>query len=333
MIAWLAINIMYLLFNSAVMEDSAVQNQIIAPCVILAGAYIMLFFAIKTGKLLDYREKNEELELTISKEQEYRSSITRDAVLNYEFNLSSDVITSGFENARDELGDMIYRYSDMLSFSAHKFVHPDDVDDFAKYVSPSNIKKEFERGTRELTLSYRRRTSSGEYIWCRAITTLVRDAESGDIHGFTYVKNIDTEKRRQMELQYKAERDSLTGLYNKGVTGKLIAEHLVLNHSRISSALFMIDVDNFKDVNDHFGHAYGDTVLCELGEKLRAIFRADDIIGRIGGDEYIVYMKSAASDKAVREKGDEICEAFRTSYVDAQDEGFTLSSSVGVAIS
>ncbi|MEG1872780.1 MAG: sensor domain-containing diguanylate cyclase, partial [Ruthenibacterium sp.] len=267
------------------------------------------------------------------KEQEYRNSITRDALLTYEFNLNQDRVISGFEGEKAELGDRVYCYSDMLGFMAHKFVHPDDMESFAKYASPSNIAKKFEQGKSEIAAEYRRLTADGAYIWCRAVTNLAKDAESGDIRGFTYVKNIDADKRRQIELQYKAERDSLTGLYNKGITGKLITEHLLFSHSHTASALFMIDVDNFKDINDHLGHAYGDAVLCQLGEKLLHIFRSDDIVGRIGGDEYIAYLKSGATDTLVREKAEEICTAFRTGYQDVQGQAYVLSSSVGVAVS
>ncbi|MEG2000579.1 MAG: GGDEF domain-containing protein [Evtepia sp.] len=338
MLAWMLINILYLLFNSAVAENpivhsGMVQNQIVAPCVILIGTYIMLLFAIKTGKLLDYKEQNAALELTISQEQEYRNAITKDALLTYEFNLNQDLIISGCEEIQDERGNMIYRYSDMLGFMARKLIHPNDTEKFVRYASPSNIVQEFQQGNSEITLEYRQLLSTGGSVWCRAVTNLARDTTSGGIRGFTYVKNIDADKRCQMDLQYKAERDSLTGLYNKGVTAKLITEHLSLNRSHATAALFMIDVDNFKDINDHFGHVYGDTVLCELGEALSHIFCKDGIVGRIGGDEYIAYMKNGVTDEIVRKKGDEICKAFRISYTDIQGKKYTLSGSVGIALS
>ncbi|MEG0755763.1 MAG: sensor domain-containing diguanylate cyclase [Oscillospiraceae bacterium] len=338
MVAWMLVNIAYLLFSSAIAENSTVHiglvaDQIVAPCVVLFGTYIMLTFAMRTGKLLGYKEKNAELELTVSKEQEYRSSITKDALVTYEFNLNKNAITNGFESSQEELGDMIHRYSDMLSYVAHKYVHPEDLADFARFASPTNIAKEFEQGQRELTVEYRRLLPNGEYIWCRGVTNLAKDGARGELCGFTYVKNINREKSHQMELQHKAERDSLTGLYNKGTTDKLVTEHLLFNHTRTTTALFMIDVDNFKDINDHFGHAYGDSVLCGQGKTLLQIFRQEDIVGRIGGDEYIAYLKSGGTEEQVLEKGAEICSAFRTVHRDARGQDFALSASVGVAIS
>ncbi|MEG2668169.1 MAG: diguanylate cyclase [Lachnospiraceae bacterium] len=335
---WMIVDSMYLLFNSYIAESpvyhiGVIVNQIVAPCVVVIGIYIMLLFAVKTGKLLGYKEKNVELKLTVSKEREYRNSITKDAILTYEFNLSQDMIISGFEGIKVEGGNGICHYTNMLGYMAHKVVYPEDIEEFARCVSPSNITKEFEQGKSELTVEYRRRVSEDEYIWCRAITNLARDAKNDDILGFTYIKNIDVEKRNQLELQYKAERDSLTGLYNKGITEKLIAEHLLFNHSSTVVAFFIIDIDDFKDINDHLGHAYGDKVLRELGEKVLTIFRSEDIVGRIGGDEYIAYMKNGATDAVVREKGEEICKTLYTTYQDGEGQEIVLSSSVGVAVS
>ncbi|MEG0094408.1 MAG: diguanylate cyclase, partial [Erysipelotrichaceae bacterium] len=165
-----------------------------------------------------------------------------------------------------------YRYSDMLADRAHRYIHPDDVEAFAEHVAPSYIRKEVARGKSTISVDYRRILPNGNYVWCRAITNLIKDNKTGNIHGFTYVKNVDEEKRSQMELLYKAQRDPLTGLYNKAVTSKLINEHLLFTQSHANSALFMIDVDNFKDINDHLGHVYGDKVLCDLSRKLSYIF-------------------------------------------------------------
>ncbi|MEG2774288.1 MAG: diguanylate cyclase [Acetivibrio sp.] len=338
MVTWMSINIAYLLFSSSIAESpdsniGMVENQIAAPCVVLIGTYIMLFFAIKTGKLLGYKEKNAELQLTVSKEQEYRSSITKDAILSYEFNLNQDLIIKGFEGAKDDSNNEICQYSNMVGFIARKFIYPEDIEEFAKYASPSNIITDFKKGKSERIVEYRWLQTDKEYIWCRAVTNLARDTESGDICGISYAKNIDSEKRRQLELQFKAERDSLTGLYNKGAIVKLVTEHLLFNHTHSTSAMFMIDVDNFKEVNDHLGHAYGDRVLCELGERLVHVFRNEDIVGRMGGDEYIVYVKSGATEERTEKKGEEICKKFRITYKDSKNNEVAISGSVGVAIS
>lgn len=338
MVFWMILNTGYLLFNSAVAENPVtaigmVENQIVAPCVMLVGTYIMLNFAIKTGKMLGYKEKNEQLELEVSMEHEYRSSITKDALSTLEFNVSKNSILDAYRIEHLKKGNKNNSYSEVLCYIIKTFIHPDDRETFTQYASPTNIIREFEKGNSELTLEYRRINKSNEYIWCRVVMNLVRDNETHDIIGFAYTKDINQIKCEQLEMQFKAQRDPLTGLYNKAVTNKLISEHLIFNHCNAHSALFMIDIDNFKHINDHFGHAFGDKVLCDLANKLEHIFRPDDIIGRIGGDEYIAYLKSGACDTLIREKGDEICELFKNIYIDKDGNEFELSNSVGIAVS
>lgn len=338
LLAWMSINICYLYMEVGVLEKSVTHlvhpiNGIVSSVGILGGFYIVLFFAIKTGSLLGYKEKNLELEQAVIQEQRYRNSVTRDAITTYEVNLTKDLILSGFDDMRDELGGTADRYSDMLTFMARKLIYTEDIAELMKYCKAENLVKLFEAGLNESTVEYRRLLSSGEYAWVSAVTNLLKDEKTGDLIAFVYVKNIDAQKHRQLELEYKAERDALTGLYNKEITGKLVDEHLLSecgNHA--GSVLFMIDVDNFKAINDNFSHVYGDAVLCEIADKLRKIFRTDDIIGRIGGDEFIAYMKNCSLPKKVEEKANEILKELYTTYNGLNDITYIISASVGISV-
>ncbi|MEG1139883.1 MAG: EAL domain-containing protein [Lachnospiraceae bacterium] len=146
-------------------------------------------------------------------------------------------------------------------------------------------------------------------------------------------KEKSTEMARTVEqLQRRVERDPLTGLYNKEITGNLVNEYLGSNPPPLGAVLFMIDVDNFKTINDQLSHAFGDAVLCELADKLHSIFRDDDIVGRIGGDEFIVCIKKVTSMKLAKEKAEAICKSFYVSYKGIQEEEYRISGSVGIAI-
>ncbi|MEG2295746.1 MAG: sensor domain-containing diguanylate cyclase [Oscillospiraceae bacterium] len=335
---WLVVFNVYFLINAGVYSEnqftsSLIINQIVASTVIVIVFYITLFFTMKISELLGYKEKNEELEQAIQNEQQYRDSMTKDAIMIYEFNLSQDKIFSGFEEYKAILGDVIYQYRQMLNIMAQKKVHPEDMGFFMAYAEPANIIDQFNQNKSETIIEYRRILQTGEYIWVRAITNLVKDATTGDIKGFTYIKDIDKEKKIQLELTYKSERDSLTGLYNKGTTSKLISEYLKINlDNQEISALFIIDVDNFKSINDHLGHTFGDAVLYELAEKLTKIFRANDIVGRIGGDEFISFMNEIESIDVIEKKAEEICKVFKNTYKNKTGTEYTVSSSIGVAI-
>lgn len=134
--------------------------------------------------------------------------------------------------------------------------------------------------------------------------------------------NIDAEQREQEKLKEKACLDSMTGFYNKVITKRLIDEWLLSADHQHIHALMLLDIDNFKALNDEKGHYFGDEVLISFTKEIRQLFRSSDILGRIGGDEFVIFMKDASEYK-IRERAAQICEF---SYQD-----ILMSVSIGVA--
>ncbi len=338
LIGGLSIFCAYLFYTTRVYGLSSASKilgefLVLSGIVSLAGCYLLLFFTFKTSALLGYMKENEELHHEIKKEHQYRGAIISDALASFEFNLTTGQVTSVPERYVP-VSDMPVKYTSLLSFFVDGFVHEEDRELCRGFFAPTNLLEDFNSGKSELTAEYRVLRSSGDYIWARATATLVRDEETAEIKGFAYLKDIDEDKRRQLELKFQAERDSLTLLYNKGMTGKLIGEYLAKNvGSAPMNALFIIDVDNFKDVNDSLGHTFGDAVLCELAEKLNNVFRGYDIIGRIGGDEFIAFMVNIKHTDIIKTKAAEICDCFRNTYSKSGSKAIATSASIGVAIS
>lgn len=100
---------------------------------------------------------------------------------------------------------------------------------------------------------------------------------------------IHNNRIRNEELRHDAQTDGLTGVLNKRTTEALINE-ILEQRPHEKGTFIILDVDKFKELNDHYGHAVGDIVLSTLGQTLRNYFRENDIIGRIGGDEFVIYM-------------------------------------------
>ena len=348
MIWWLVIANIYFLFNATVYSravdlDFVAENQLAVSIAILLGVYIVLFFTIKTGALLGYKEKNDELLQKVETEQQFRSSIIGDAITVYEVNLTKDMITKGFDDVPELLQTYNYKYSDILNSLCTTVVFHEDTQMFLDYASIKNMLSQFYSKKNESELEYRRNTPDGSYLWVKAVTNLFEDKSSGDIKAFVYIKDIHKEKTSQLELKFKAERDSLTRLYNKGTTELLISEYLNKSCELVKGgALLIIDVDNFKNVNDHFGHTFGDAVLSELTDKLKSIFRStlktaqsdnrEDIIGRIGGDEFMVFIKGVKDENVIATKAKRICDAFLNTYKNSANELYTISASIGIAL-
>ena len=134
-------------------------------------------------------------------------------------------------------------------------------------------------------------------------------------------KNNETNNER---LTYEVAHDKLTGLYNRNGYDELYRE-LDLN----KTCYVLIDIDNFKKINDRFGHAVGDKVLKKVSNVLRKYFRTDDYLCRIGGDEFAILLKdyNHNSSELLREKGQKINVVLKTT-----DDGLPpISLSVGVA--
>jgi diguanylate cyclase (GGDEF)-like protein len=164
-----------------------------------------------------------------------------------------------------------------------------------------------------------------------------RDNELGDV-GNAFNALIDKiiqdtrKKKKEAEvLKEKAQKDTLTGLYNKGTTESLIEDFLAFETEEAIHALFIIDIDNFKSINDTLGHLYGDQVLNSISSSMLQIFRKSDILGRIGGDEFIIFIKNLNSEEAIIEKANEIIAMFNNSYGDTLD-ACLITGSIGIAV-
>ncbi len=137
-------------------------------------------------------------------------------------------------------------------------------------------------------------------------------------------------------LNDRAMLDQLTGILNKKSFEDLVEEKLSTCPLTEDHALIIVDVDNFKGVNDTLGHAYGDKVLSELGNTLKHIFSSDELIGRIGGDEFCILLNSSPKKNIiyndyVKQKCEELCDAFRRNYT-GDDGKYKISGSIGISM-
>ena len=110
-------------------------------------------------------------------------------------------------------------------------------------------------------------------------------------------------------LAERASRDVLSGLLNRETATTYIKQCLRNMHPGDACALFIIDLDKFKQVNDALGHQAGDQVIRLAARALSGCFRATDIVGRLGGDEFFALLSDSITEDTAREKARAICEA------------------------
>lgn len=145
------------------------------------------------------------------------------------------------------------------------------------------------------------------------------------------IVNINDIKQEADRWKEEAYHDALTQLYNRKAVEEMALSILQINQETSEqSILFFVDIDNFKQLNDRFGHRFGDTVLKYVSREMQRKFRSSDIVGRIGGDEFVILANGIREKKDIERKAQELCEIFREAVNQGQAY-VAISGSVGIA--
>lgn len=244
----------------------------------------------------------------------------------FEVDLTQQLYTF-FENSEDIFGvtgDVILRevqpYSKLdpeeyrLAVSNY-FAHPEDAEIIAEAFSTV-------LSGRSTTYEARMRAGGSNYIWCKIdITPILHHNEPVKMIGV--ITNISELKRKNDVLKEKASLDLFTGIYHKQAAFTRM-EQVLSQQKDQSHALALIDIDKFKAHNDIYGHYEGDKAIKKLADLLKETFRSSEILGRFGGDEFIVLITDF-SDAAW------LCEKIQP-IVKFQSGVHSLTTSIGVAV-
>jgi diguanylate cyclase (GGDEF)-like protein/PAS domain S-box-containing protein len=143
--------------------------------------------------------------------------------------------------------------------------------------------------------------------------------------------DITTLRQQERQLQVQARVDSLTGLPNRRAFEERLGDALGrISRTGASLALLYLDVDHFKQINDTFGHAAGDEVLKEFGQRLRMAIRSTDTVARLGGDEFTVILDGVGNQMEAAGVAHKILEAIAQPF-SVEGRVQTVSTSIGVA--
>ena len=155
--------------------------------------------------------------------------------------------------------------------------------------------------------------------------------ENGNVNGIVAIINNVTEMQTmRLELEKRSKTDSLTGLLNKQATEEQI-KLLIEGSANCKGALLMIDVDKFKYINDTFGHAVGDKVLLSIGNIILDSFKGMDVKGRIGGDEFMVFLRDIKNAETSVRLATKILDRARALFPN-EPVGQFISLSIGIAL-
>lgn len=220
-----------------------------------------------------------------------------------------------------QLGNMLVNEK----FSIHDFGKS------AHYFDCTGLLKLYEQGERQAEGDMEVEFPDGSIHWLRTSVTLVSDPLSGNVKAFTRISDVTEESEMQRSLVQRADYDGMTGLLRRDVGEKRICEYLS-EHKEPGGVLVVIDLDELKTINDTLGHSKGDAAIIGIAKTMQEHFRDNDVLVRIGGDEFVAFLPGAGKSRDAVEKSLEKL-LRKLSAISVGDNGErTIHCSIGCAV-
>jgi diguanylate cyclase (GGDEF)-like protein/PAS domain S-box-containing protein len=188
----------------------------------------------------------------------------------------------------------------MLGYTAQQFIqcdltllnliHPDDTKQYL-----SEIKSNINSDRLVFEQEFRLINASGEYRWVSLLASINKDSSGNFSKYLGYLLDITERKKYQSLVEHQAYYDELTGLPNRRMFINRLEQELDKSRRhQYKGALFFIDIDRFKSINDSLGHEIGDLLLKGIADRLKNCIRLEDTVARLGGDEFVVILSKPA---------------------------------------
>lgn len=270
--------------------------------------------------LTEVRDAQEKLRLSLER---LEIIMKQSSDIIFEWDLAMDAISFS-PNWLEKFGYAPNYNGNLMKEELFRNIHPDDMETIKTFMETAR------KGVSNTSVDVRIRRLNDQYIWCRIRADTQHDTENTPLRTVGTISDIDEEKRMMEDLRKRAELDALTGLYNHAETGRRAQQYLADKPETIC-AMFIIDVDNFKLVNDGYGHLFGDSVLAELAAGMKKLARRSDVIGRIGGDEFAMFLKDLPSVNIAEEKAQKLLKLFQGLFRE-EKRPVEVTCSIGLSI-
>ena len=260
--------------------------------------------------------------------QQYFDAMVYGSLYAYEIDISEDKIITV-----PELFEQLYNcrknssYNAFLRLMCSALISDTDRQLVFEAISRQSLLKAFEDGKRQTSIDFLGKSKDDTLSWFQIRVFLIQHPVSGNIHGVTTIKNVQKEKLRDLKLQKRAQEDALTHLANRSYMEEQVK--LALQEAADHHCIMLIDIDDFKSINDTFGHQAGDLVLKTFSKLLLSKFRKEDIVARLGGDEFFIFTKNATPD-IVEQRAKSILASCKTLM--PADSGIKVSPSIGISV-
>lgn len=292
----------------------------------IMGVVLCLIILLVVFFILRLKIKNQEYLTRMARieKERYRiaAEISNDILFEYDIRMDTMEYADKYKEifGRDPF---IYHYTDFWEQEEH--IHPEDHNDFERYCKLLQGSKQM------VEAEFRMMDGTGEYVWCHVRGKTIYDSKNNPIKIIGKLVNIDIQKKELEKLQRKSQLDPYTNVYNKIVVKERITERMRVSRPQDKHAMLILDIDNFKSINDTEGHLVGDQVIEKIVHQLKRMFRDEDIIGRIGGDEFVVFMNRINTREDISKKVDQLQLAI-SGHSREEDLNVDVSCSIGITI-
>lgn len=267
------------------------------------NATVPIYFCMASevsDHMTEYRKLEQEIDY-------HRTILELSKELFFEYSIAADILSFS-ALFREVFG----KESEMVEFSKRlektKLIHSADL--------PAVVKtyRSMMSGKKQIRQEFRMITRDGATAWYVCYASIIFDENKNPFKVVGKLAVINTSKEDPKKNTPNIQRDSLTKVYTKDTAENMIVENMSTQDSDALSALFMCEVRNYKGVNGVAQLVDGENVLSSIGEILKKVFRATDIIGRIGLGDFVVYMKDISSERNAYEKAEYICREVNRLY-------------------
>jgi diguanylate cyclase (GGDEF)-like protein/PAS domain S-box-containing protein len=298
------------------------RNELLAAAILAAAAVLILFLRLQRQEHIDQLEVTERTALRESEER-FRALTEQSTDIIFIADPSGQI-----KYASPSVHTVLAVHGDSLvGTNMIDRVHPDD---FAKTMSTGGPRSVAYR--QNPIVEFRLRHADGRWLYFECV---VRNLiQHKNIGGIVYnARNITERKHAQEQLLFNATHDVLTGLPDRALfLGRLqsIVDRMK-RHPHEAAAVLFVDIDDFKVVNDCYGHAIGDALIKEVSNRLRACLRSDGTIARMGGDEFTVLVEDVTDPSDAIRVAERIQSSFERPFLLEGLEVFK-SMSIGIAL-
>ena len=278
-------------------------------------------------------EKQQEMNLRIAQKQ-LESALRLSKINCFDWDLEKDTWTLINNYATEGMKKISPIFSEKYKV-VENYSKVYKSDDNAKVFNSQDVIKYFEnlmkgKKSEPSSIDVGFMISDTEIVWMSASCETILDISGKVSHIIGSFRDTTEEIAAKKKLEHQAMTDALTGLYNRYGGLELINNGLRHLKKNEDAAIIMLDLDNFKGANDTYGHQFGDALLMQVAEILTKSFRDDDVICRIGGDEFMVLCRGI-DEEAMKRKAMEVVE--KITAADGGEKSYRASCSIGYVMS